>query len=166
MSDFTYTVTVSGCTQEQADQVMNERINVEEDYGFAYQISYTTEQASDGEEFPTSTCGCGHEIVYYGEDEGWQHNVAPYVWGDDHDAHPDEEGKRAAEAYDREHSTYKIKRFYQGDYETEVIETGLSYEDAVAHCNDPETSSKTTTNAAGLALTRERGEWFDGHERE
>lgn len=65
-----------------------------------------------------------------------------------------------------EQPTYKIRRFYQGDYDTETIETGLSYEDAKDHCNDPESSSRTTTNAAGLALTRERGEWFDGFERE
>lgn len=121
---------------------------------------------SEDSEYPTSTCGCGHDITYYGEDEGWQHNAAPFVWGDDHDAHPEEEGKRAAEAYDREHSTYKIKRFYQGGYETEVIETGLSYQDAKDHCDDPETSSKTATNAAGVALTRERGGWFDGFEAE
>jgi hypothetical protein len=30
-----------------------------------------------------SSCGCGHEIVWTGD--GWQHDVAPYFWGDDHD---------------------------------------------------------------------------------
>jgi hypothetical protein len=35
---------------------------------------------------PTAICGCGHELVWIrGE---WQHNVAPSIWGDDHD--PDE----------------------------------------------------------------------------
>lgn len=37
--------------------------------------------------YPTDTCGCGHELVY--TPEGWQHNVAPYFWGDDHDPQPD-----------------------------------------------------------------------------
>jgi hypothetical protein len=47
MSDttHTYTVTVSGCTQEQADQVMVERIEPDEDYGFEYRIEW--ESVSD-----------------------------------------------------------------------------------------------------------------------
>ena len=40
MDEHTYTVVVSGCSREQADQVMAERINVDEDYGFEYQISF------------------------------------------------------------------------------------------------------------------------------
>ena len=33
---------------------------------------------------PTTTCGCGHTLVWV--DGHWQHDVAPYIWGDDHDA--------------------------------------------------------------------------------
>lgn len=33
-----FTVTVSGCTWEQAVRVMAERVHVDEDYGFAYRI--------------------------------------------------------------------------------------------------------------------------------
>jgi hypothetical protein len=28
-------------------------------------------------------CGCGYEIVWTGD--GWQHDAAPFFWGDDHD---------------------------------------------------------------------------------
>lgn len=35
-----YLVTVDGCTQEQADQVIAERISHDENYGFHYTISY------------------------------------------------------------------------------------------------------------------------------
>lgn len=35
-----FVVTVSGCTPEEAAQVLNERISPEEDYGFAYQIGF------------------------------------------------------------------------------------------------------------------------------
>lgn len=32
---------------------------------------------------PTTFCGCGHEIVWVTGQ--WEHNVAPSIWGDDHD---------------------------------------------------------------------------------
>lgn len=40
VTDHTFTVTISGCTPEQAAQVIAERINHDEDYGFDYTISY------------------------------------------------------------------------------------------------------------------------------
>lgn len=57
--------------------------------------------------------------------------------------------------------TYKIVRFFQGRKRT--IDTGLSLDQVQAHCNDPETSSTTCTNKAGLARTRKHGDWFDGY---
>lgn len=36
----TYTVTVDGCPKEQADEVMANRISVDEDYGFDYAIDW------------------------------------------------------------------------------------------------------------------------------
>lgn len=39
-TDHKFVVTVSGCTKEQAEQVMNERISPDEDYGFEYSIGY------------------------------------------------------------------------------------------------------------------------------
>lgn len=41
-----FTVTVTGCTAEQADQVLNERISPDEDYGFDYEIGYEAAPAN------------------------------------------------------------------------------------------------------------------------
>jgi hypothetical protein len=57
---------------------------------------------------------------------------------------------------------YKIVRyFFRGGKRT--IKTGLTLEQAQAHCASPETSSKTSTTYAGRKRTRERGPWFDGY---
>ena len=44
-----------------------------------------------------------------------------------------------------------------------VVDTGLTLEQAQAHCKDPETSSSTCTNKAGKDRTRRTGAWFDGY---
>lgn len=62
--------------------------------------------------------------------------------------------------------TYKIVRFFFGDYEKETLDTGLTLEAAQAHCASADGSSKTCQGSAERALTRERGEWFDGYYRE
>ena len=55
---------------------------------------------------------------------------------------------------------YKIVRmFYNGGCRT--IKTGLTLEEAKAHCSDPQTSSKTAKGRD--AYTRIRGQWFDGY---
>ena len=59
-------------------------------------------------------------------------------------------------------TTYQIIRFhFQG--ERKVIETGLTLEDAQAHCSDDETNSKTCSDETSTANP---GEWFDGYEKE
>lgn len=63
-------------------------------------------------------------------------------------------------------STYRTIRMFFNDYDTEVIEEGLTLEEAQAHCHDPETSSSTATGEEEVALTQERGPWFDGYEEE
>ena len=40
-TDHTFMVTISGCTREQAEQVIQERIDPEENYGFKYTIGWT-----------------------------------------------------------------------------------------------------------------------------
>jgi hypothetical protein len=61
--------------------------------------------------------------------------------------------------------SYKVIRFFfNGD--RKVIKTGLTLEEAKEHCNDPETSSKTCTKAAGRNRTLAKGEWFDGYDAE
>lgn len=39
-----------------------------------------------GGDYPRTDCGCGYEIIF--TPEGWQHDAAPYLWGDDHDPDP------------------------------------------------------------------------------
>ena len=59
---------------------------------------------------------------------------------------------------------YKVIRIFQDpDIAQEVVATGLTLKQAQKHCQDPETSSTTCTNDAGLARTRLRGDWFDGY---
>lgn len=61
--------------------------------------------------------------------------------------------------------TYKIvRRFYCNAYPPRVIKTGLTFEQAQAHCRDPETSSMTATKRSAKARTVRFGPWFDGYE--
>lgn len=63
--------------------------------------------------------------------------------------------------------TYEIVRFYQrSDLGAEVLQTGLTLEEAQEHCNDPETSSRTATSDEAEARTAEFGAWFDGYREE
>jgi hypothetical protein len=59
-------------------------------------------------------------------------------------------------------STYRIVRKY-ADRNTpdKVIAEGLTYEEKVAHTNDPETASSTATSPLAAEHTAEFGEWFD-----
>lgn len=62
--------------------------------------------------------------------------------------------------------TYRIVRMYQGDHPTQTVRRGLTLEEAQAHCRDPETSSSTARSSAARKLTRDKGPWFEGYERE
>lgn len=63
--------------------------------------------------------------------------------------------------------TYKIVRMYfDSNRKTRTIVTGLSLEEAQAHCKDPETSATTARSAEGKRRTKRCGPWFDGYERE
>lgn len=60
-------------------------------------------------------------------------------------------------------TTYKIIRFYQdARVKRRVMATGLTLEEAQAHCQDPETSSRTATKRYRVNV----GPWFDGYEEE
>ena len=57
---------------------------------------------------------------------------------------------------------YKIQRLYfHGGRRT--IATGLTLEQAQAHCSNPETSSSTCRKAANRRRTKTRGPWFDSY---
>lgn len=63
--------------------------------------------------------------------------------------------------------TYNVKRmFFNDEYPSEIVEEGLTLEEAQAHCKDPETSSRTCTDPELVAMTDERGPWFDGYDEE
>ena len=60
---------------------------------------------------------------------------------------------------------YKIVRMYFDENVSDrTIKSGLTLEEAKAHCQDPETSSSTCTKAAGKRRTERFGSWFDGYE--
>jgi hypothetical protein len=60
---------------------------------------------------------------------------------------------------------YKIVRMYFKNANlNRTIKTGLTLEQAQAHCKDPQTSSSTCTSAKGRARTQKYGPWFDGYE--
>ncbi len=58
---------------------------------------------------------------------------------------------------------YKIIRHFFNSNRKVTIKTGLTLEQAQAHCNDPETSSTTCTKSAGKRRTKLHGKWFDGY---
>lgn len=55
-------------------------------------------------------------------------------------------------------STYKIRRFCSNEHpdHRRTILTGLTLEEAQAHCQDPATQGEDD----------ERGKWFDGYDKE
>lgn len=62
--------------------------------------------------------------------------------------------------------SYKIVRSYLNNPCRRTIATGLTLEEAQAHCRNPETSSRTATSSAARRRTRIHGPWFDGYTKE
>lgn len=63
--------------------------------------------------------------------------------------------------------SYKIVRMYQSaQIRQRTIDTGLTLEQAQAHCRDPETSSRTCKKPHNRRRTRKLGAWFDGYTEE
>lgn len=60
---------------------------------------------------------------------------------------------------------YKIvRRFLNGRKRT--INTGLTLEQAQAHCQNPETSWTTARSSKARKRTRDNGPWFDSYQKE
>ena len=53
---------------------------------------------------------------------------------------------------------YAIIRFYSDGRNSRIQKSGLDLKDAQAHCNDPETSSRTSEKGRNGCTC----EWFDG----
>jgi hypothetical protein len=57
---------------------------------------------------------------------------------------------------------YKIVRSYGNDHtRSHTIASGLTLEQARAHCSDPETASSTCTRSDRKRITKRNGPWFD-----
>ncbi len=56
---------------------------------------------------------------------------------------------------------YKIVRIYQYRNGHRTMKKGLTYEEAIEHCSDPETSSSTCKGYANRKRTERIGAWFD-----
>lgn len=61
---------------------------------------------------------------------------------------------------------YKVVRMFKDSPKRMTMATGLTLEEAQAHCRDPETSSRTATGLTETILTKNFGPWFDGYEEE
>ena len=62
---------------------------------------------------------------------------------------------------------YRIVRFFfkhPAGTVRRAIKSGLTLEEAQAHCRNPETSSSTCTTAERIRYTERVGPWFDGYE--
>ena len=59
---------------------------------------------------------------------------------------------------------YVIRLYENDDIPNEIIQTGLSLEEAQAHCRNPETSSSTATSLEAVIRTRNCGRWFDAYD--
>jgi hypothetical protein len=61
---------------------------------------------------------------------------------------------------------YKVvRKFYNESVSSYTVPgmTGLYLSEVQAHCQNPETSSKTCTSKAGRARTAKHGPWFDAY---
>lgn len=62
---------------------------------------------------------------------------------------------------------YKVIRtYFDAEFRHRTIRTGLTLEQAKAHCRDPETSSETCKRAENVLRTKQCGLWFDCFEPE
>jgi hypothetical protein len=57
-----------------------------------------------------------------------------------------------------------VRSYFNSDIPSRTIKSGLTLEQAQAHCKDPETSSRTATSSAARRRTKQLGPWFDGYQ--
>lgn len=61
---------------------------------------------------------------------------------------------------------YKVVRLYFEEHPRKVLARGKTLEEVQRWCSDPDTSSSTTTSAAGKRHTEKYGAWFDGYDED
>ena len=61
---------------------------------------------------------------------------------------------------------YIVRSYFEDGVRNKRIKEGLTREEAQEYCSDPETSSSTCTEDAGIEHTEKYGAWFDGFESE
>lgn len=106
----------------------------------------------------------------------WRNTYGAPLWMNGHEAgkvsyhNPNLNNRRKCLQTQGVSDMYKIVRSYfnrgsQGGGSTRrTIKTGLTLEQAQAHCQDKETSSSTGTGAAARRRTKRYGQWFDRYE--
>jgi hypothetical protein len=65
-----------------------------------------------------------------------------------------------------EGKTYRVVRFFADSDDRDVVATGLTLEQAQAHCSSLESASESATSSAAQERTRQSGPWFDGYYKE
>lgn len=63
-------------------------------------------------------------------------------------------------------ATYEVVRFFADNDDQVVIVRGLTLQEAMDRCDDPEGSSITASSPAGIKRTLECGPWFEGFREE
>jgi hypothetical protein len=58
---------------------------------------------------------------------------------------------------------YRVVRFFRRSGTRRTIKRGLTLEQAQAHCQNPETSSRTCKGHRAKRRTWRAGDWFDGY---
>lgn len=119
------------------------------------EVLWSTDESDDDDSddtYPTASCGCGFDLIYTAD--GWQHQAAPYLWGDDHDADPgplDDATRLACLIYDlREEGMDSVADDLGAGVTAEVVLSRLkdigegdSYEAGLVRAFIDETQTKT-----------------------
>ena len=62
--------------------------------------------------------------------------------------------------------TYRVTRRFGEDHPEQIVEEGLSLEEARKICRDPESSSQSCQDPDNIRLTELYGPWFNGYSEE
>lgn len=63
-------------------------------------------------------------------------------------------------------NTFKVVRVFKSGRDRQTIREGLTLEEAQAHCQDPNTASRTAVSKTANVTTLKYGPWFDAYYEE